>query len=62
MQFTEHFGGFVRWLFKGCRTKLGDEIHGRLPAKWGKDYDFENFIIGIVTMSIIITIVVLCFF
>jgi len=33
MQFIEHFGGFVRWLLKGCKTKLSDEIHGRLTPK-----------------------------
>ena len=33
---AEHIGGFVRWLLKGCKTKLGDEIHGRLEPKWLK--------------------------
>jgi hypothetical protein len=56
------FGGFIRWLLKGCKTSLSDEIHGRLEPTWGKNYDFENYIIGLVSMSIIIGIVVLCFF
>jgi len=55
-------GGFVRWLLKGCKTKLGDEINGRLDATWGGTYDTENFIIGLITSAIILGIAILVFF
>ena len=53
---ADHIGGFVRWLLKGCKTKLGDEIHGRLEPKWLKSYDTENYIIGLITCIIIVVI------
>ena len=40
-------GAFIRWLFKRCRTKLSDEFHGNLPGVFLKDYQNENYIIGI---------------
>lgn len=49
-------GAFIRWLFKGCKTKLKDEIEGNFKGKWCKSYDFENYIIGIVT-GIVITVI-----
>ncbi len=55
-------GGFIRWLFKGCRTSLQDEIEGNLDATWGGTYDTENYIIGIITTVIILgTIIWLVF-
>ena len=51
-------GGFVRWLLKGCKTSLRDEIEGNLDATWGGTYDFENFIIGIVFVAIVLGIIV----
>ncbi len=55
-------GGFVRWLIKGCKTKLGDEVNGLLEATWGSTYDLENYIIGLITSVIVIGIVILVFF
>lgn len=55
-------GGFIRWLLKGCKTNLRDEIEGNLDATWGGAYDTENYIIGIVTAIIIIGAIVLMFF
>jgi hypothetical protein len=49
-------GGFVRWLLKGCKTNLKDEIFGRFEPSWGRTYDFENFIIGIITILFILII------
>ena len=55
-------GGFIRWLFKRCRTSLQDEIEGNLDATWGGTYDTENYIIGIITTVIILgTIIWLVF-
>lgn len=51
-------GGFIRWLLKGCRTSLQDEIGGNLDATWGKTYDTENYVIGLGTIVIILGIVV----
>ncbi|GET25045.1 hypothetical protein NT017_13740 [Prolixibacter sp. NT017] len=51
-------GGFIRWLLKGCRTSLQDEIEGNLDATWGGTYDTENYVIGLGTIVIILGIVV----
>lgn len=56
---AKHLGAFVRWLFKGCKTKLQDEIDGIFDATWGSTYDMENYIIGLVTVLIMIGIVAL---
>ena len=55
-------GGFIRWLLKGCRTKLRDEIEGNFDATWGGTYDFENYIVGVVFAIIIIGIIIFLFF
>lgn len=47
-------GGFVRWLLKGCKTELRDEVEGNLDATWGGTYDTENYIIGIITVAVIL--------
>lgn len=47
-------GGFVRWLFKGCKTSLRDETEGNFKATWGGTYNTENYIIGIITVVIIL--------
>ena len=47
-------GGFIRWLLKGCKTNLKDEVQGNLEATWGGSYDCENYIIGIITAAILI--------
>lgn len=56
---AKHLGAFVRWLFKGCKTKLQDEIDGIFDATWGGTYDTENYIIGLVTVLIMIGIAAL---
>ena len=43
-------GGFIRWLLKGCKTRLRDET-------WLGD-GLVNYIIGIVTVVIILGIVI----
>ncbi len=55
-------GGFIRWLLKGCKTSLRDEVEGNLDATWGGSYDFENYIIGLVTSVILIGLIVWSFF
>ncbi len=55
---TRMIGGFIRWLFKGCRTSLQDEIEGNLDATWGGTYDTENYIIGIITTVIILGMII----
>jgi hypothetical protein len=32
-------GGFIRWLLKGCKTNLVDEMQGNLEATWVGSYD-----------------------
>ncbi len=53
---TKFLGGFIRWLIKGCRTKLKDEVEGNLEPKWLKSYGTENYIIGLITSIIMIVI------
>ena len=56
---AKHLGALVRWLFKGCKTKLQDEIDGVFDATWGGSYDTENYIIGLVTVLIMLGIAVM---
>ncbi len=46
-------GGFVRWLWKGCKTRLSDEVYM---------YDIGNYIIGLVTTGVILGITISVFF
>ncbi len=57
-----YLGGLIRWLLKSCKTNLRDELEGNLDATWGRSYDFENYIIGVITSVIIIGLVVWLFF
>lgn len=52
-------GGFVRWLLKGCKTKLKDEVEGNLEPKILESYGTENYIIGLMTSVILIIIMLL---
>lgn len=58
---AKELGAFVRWLFKGCKTKQRDEIEGNFEATWGVTYDMENYIIGNVTVLVMILIAVIVF-
>lgn len=49
-------GAIVRWLFKGCKTKLRDEIDGNFEPKILWSYDFENCIIGLLICIVIIAL------
>ncbi len=53
---VEFIGAFGRWVFKGFKTKFKDEVDGNFDAKWGKSYECENFIIGIITSLVLIII------
>ena len=57
-EWAMYIGGLVRWLVKGCKTKLIDEVEGNLNATWGCSYDFENLIIGIVIVVIIFGLII----
>ncbi len=59
--FAQMIGGFIRWLFKKCKTNLSDEIHGRFDGKWLKSYDTENYIIGLFSTIIFLGISRYCF-
>jgi len=60
---AKEIGAFLRWLFKGCKTKLKDEIEGNFQGAFLRDYDIENMIIGylfaIVFVSLVIMFVIL---
>lgn len=46
IEWAELIGGFVRWLLKGGKTSLKDEIE--------ETYDLKNYIIGLVSAFLII--------
>ena len=54
-------GGVVRWLLKGCKTNFKDEVEGNLEGSWGGTYDFENFIIGVIAVIVILAIILWIF-
>jgi hypothetical protein len=59
---AQTIAALIRWLFKGCKTKLSDEIHGKLPATWGSSYDAENLILGIIGSIIFILLIFICLY
>ena len=58
---TIYLGAFVRWLLKGCKTNLRDELNGNLSPKILNSYDTESYIIGLITAVIVIGIALLFF-
>lgn len=50
-------GGFVRWLYKGCKTSLRDELEGNLDATWGGSYDTENYVLGVATVVVLLVFI-----
>jgi hypothetical protein len=53
------FGGFIRWLLKGCKTKLGDEVHNRFEGTtFLKDYGLENYILGVFSSFVLICLLI----
>ncbi len=58
---TVTIGALVRWLVKGCKTSLKDEIEGNFPSSWGGSYELESYIIGIITVVIILAIILFLF-
>jgi hypothetical protein len=55
----ELLGAIIHWIIKGCRTQLLDEINGNFRPTWGRSYDIENLIIGILTSIIFLGIIFL---
>ena len=53
-EWTVILGAFVRWLLKGCKTNLKDEIDGYYEPRW-----VGNYITGLITSVIIIMIALL---
>ncbi len=53
-----YIGAMIRWLVKGCKTNLKDELAGRLDPRWGGSYDLENFIIGVISVGTVIGVIV----
>ena len=49
-------GAFVRWVLKGCKTKLKHEVFDNT------DHDKENYLIGllIITLPVLMAILLLC--
>jgi len=58
IEFGKFIGGFIHWLMHGCKTSLQDEVEGNLDATWGGTYDTENYIIGVVTVVVILGLVI----
>ena len=51
-------GGFIHWFLHGFKTSLRDEMECNLDPTWGGTYDTENYIIGVVTVVIILGFVI----
>ncbi|WP_321480956.1 hypothetical protein [uncultured Bacteroides sp.] len=62
IEFAKFIGGFIRWLLKGCKTSLRNEIEGNFDGTWAGSYDVENYIIGLVTVVIMLGVVIWLFF
>ena len=62
MGIADLIGAFIRWLIHGCKTSLRDEVEGNLEATWGGTYDTENYIIGFVSVGIVLGIIIWIFF
>ena len=58
IQIAELVGATIRWFFKRCRTSLRDEINGNFESSWGKSYEFENYLIGVLFAIVVIGIVI----
>lgn len=59
MLWLTDIGAFFRWLFKGCKTKLRDELQGIGEPTWGPSIDFENYVIGLLVDIVIIALFVI---
>lgn len=59
---AKYIGGFIRWLLKGCKTSLKDEVYGNYAAKWAGSYELENYIIGVVFAIVLVGAVIVIFF
>jgi hypothetical protein len=55
-EWAEAIGAFLRWLLKGCKTSLRDEVGGNFESTWGPSYDMENLLIGYVVVAIVIAL------
>jgi hypothetical protein len=55
----EFLGGFVRWILKGAKTNLKEEIDGSIDSSRKIDYGFENYLIGIATLLFLLLITIL---
>lgn len=58
---TKHLGAFIRWLLKGCKTKLIDEVDGNFEPKILRSYDAENYILGLISSAVFLGIIALIF-
>jgi len=57
-EWAEFIGAIVRWIFKGFSSSIKDEIEGNYDSSWGGSYEFENFIIGIISIIIVLSIII----
>ena len=62
IQIAQLIGAVLRWLSKGCKSSLKEEIHGNYDAKWAGSYEIENYIIGVIFAVILIGAVIIFFF
>ncbi len=52
MMLLNEIGGFLRWILKGCRTELKDELYGGT---------YENHIVGLLFCIIFVLIMAILF-
>jgi hypothetical protein len=62
IQIAQLIGAVLRWLFKGFRSSLKEEIRGNYDAKWAGSYELENYIIGVIFAIVLIGTIIVIFF
>jgi len=58
LQYALFIGAFFRWIIKGFRTKLKDEISGNYKGVILKNYDLESIIIGYVIVILFLFLII----
>lgn len=58
----EKLGGTIRWILRGCKTKLKDEIDGKEMTLTGFGANHENYTLGIFLCLLIVVLARIVFF
>jgi len=56
--YLEHLGGFLRWLIKGAKTNIKDELNSRTQPFLLKNCDDENWLLGFILNALLLFFIV----